>query len=506
MPIKAKLISNTIYLFFDWIAVTFLSFLFWFILAKNLSATEYGYVTTTVNFIIIVSTFTILGINIALTKLIPEFLGKKKKSTAHYYIKFSFRLLFLPILVTSFILFIFSNQLSQFLKLPYDLFLIIIPSVILLTISNFFASILSGFQLMKKYFVTDAIGFFAKVLVTSLLIFIGFRYYLSPIIGFIISYFIIFVLRLDLNYFKNNHVSSTHNKLFYYAFPAFITSITSVLLGYGQYIILTVIKTPEVTGIFAVAFTLSSMISVLPTVLTHALFPIISGLSVNQNTKKRQGYLVAIVSRYSVFLILPISALFLIFSKYAVLLFSSSDYVSATIYFPILIPAAILVGLSTLFHMTLYAVGKPQIQRNTIVITTIMFILISIPLTYYLSAIGLSIGYLTSMTLLFILNLFFIKKYLKPKFFVNDIFKVLFSSLLIASILYFIQPFVQSIFTLVLISIPIGLLYLIILLFIRFYRVEDVELLEFFGKKIPFMTEYCLSLSNFIRKNYISND
>jgi O-antigen/teichoic acid export membrane protein len=359
---------------------------------------------------------------------------------------------------------------------------------------------------MKKYFITDVIGYFIKFFVTLLFFFIGFRYYISPLIGFIFGYFITFVLRFNVNCLKNNNISLSNSKLFYYAFPTYITSITSVLLGYGNYIIISVLKTPEVTGIFAVAFTLAGLIGVIPSILGNALFPIISGLSVNKNTKKRQGYLIAMVLRYSLFLVLPISFIFLIFSKYAVLLFSSLDYASATVYFPILIPAAILVGLSTIFHTTLYATGKPKIQRNTIVLTTIIFISISIPLTKYFSAMGFSIAYFISMAILFILNFIFVRKYMKPKFFVKDIFKVLFSSLLITAIMYYIRPFIQNIFTLILISIPIGLLYLVSLLLIRFYREVDIELLEIFGEKFPFIQKYSKLLSSFIRKNYISND
>ncbi len=506
MSIKGKLVSNSIYLFLDWITISFFSFLFWSILAKNLSTTQYGYVTTATNFIIIVSVLSILGINSALFKLIPEFVKKRKNKSVNSHIVFSFKILSIPILIASSLTFIFSNQISQFLHLPYNLILITIPSFIFYTLSNFFSSILYGFQKMKKYFFSDVIGVFIKFLITTFFLYIGFKYYFSPMIGFVISSIIVLILRFDLNYFKNAETLPPDNKLFHYAFPAFITAMTSVILGYGNYIILSVLKTPEITGVFAVAFTLSGLIGVIPSLLTTALFPIISGLSISKGTKNKQGYLLALVLRYSLFLILPISIIFLIFSKHAVLLFSSSEYLSAVTYFPILVPAAVLIGLSTIFHVTLYAIGKPKVQRNTIVLTTILFLLISIPLTSYFSAWGLSIGYLASMALLFILNFIFIRKYLKPKFFVKDILKVLFSTLLITSILYIMEPFIKNVIVLALVSIPVGFLYLIVLLFIHFYKNEDIELLEFFSKKFPIISKYSKSFSNFLRKNYISKD
>jgi len=503
MSIERKLLSNTIYLFFDWFVVSILSFSFWFILAKTLPTKEYGIVTTSINFIMIISAFSILGINVALSKLISELGHKKNFSEAHSYIKMSFKLISIVLLIISFLLFIFSTQISQFLKLPFNSILIIIFSIISITFYTFSGSILQGFQNMKKYFITDAFGYFFKISITLFLLFIGFRY-LSPLVGFCLSYLFIFVSRLNLVYFKTKSNSASYKKLFHYALPSLVTSITSSLLGYGNYIILTILKTPEITGIFAVAFTLSGLISILPNVLASALFPIISQLSIKQNAKNKQGYLFSLVLRYSIFLILPISILFLIFSKQAVLLFSSFDYLSATTYFPILIPAAVFVGLSTVFHVSLYGIGKPKIQRNTIVATTILFLLLSIPLTIYFSAVGFSMAYLISMMLLFVLNFIYIRKYLKPKFFIGDILKILFSSSIIALILYLIQPFIQNVFTLTLISIPIGLLYLILLLLTRFYRFEDTRLLEFFGKRIPFIDKYCVLLSNFIRKNFIS--
>ncbi|MFB0544970.1 MAG: oligosaccharide flippase family protein, partial [Asgard group archaeon] len=64
-------------MFIDWLVVSIFAFLFWFILGKTLKTSELGIVSTSINFIILVSIFSTLGINNALQKIIPELKRKK---------------------------------------------------------------------------------------------------------------------------------------------------------------------------------------------------------------------------------------------------------------------------------------------------------------------------------------------------------------------------------------------------------------------------------------------
>ncbi len=497
-PIGGKLISNTVYLFLDWFVLAFFSFIFWLILGKSLSPLDVGITATAISLIISISNFSSLGINNALQKLIPEIKEKKGLKGVYSLVKSSTKPLLISLLIISLILLLFSNQFSSLVKIPHHAFLICIFSIIVISIYNLLGSVLYGLQKMRRYFLTDFVQVVLRVLFTGLLIFLGFSF-LGPLIGFLFACLCVLSFRLSSDYFTNGK-SPSYKKLFFYASPALISNIASILINRGEYIILTILKNPEITGIFAIAFTITSVIAVLPGTLNSGLFPIISALSIDKKTKKKQGYLIGLVLRYSMFLVIPSSLLLLIFSKQAVLLFSKPEFLPSTIYFPILIPGAILYGIGIIFYSDLYAIGKPKISRNIMVLSSLLFLTLSLILTNYFSALGLSISYLVAMLVLFSSGFIYIKKFVKLNLFTRDLLKILLSSLAIISILFIFKPFIQNVFVLGIILLPTSLLYLGILLFTKFYRIEDVKILRYFGKRTPNIGKHVLSIADFIEK------
>lgn len=498
MRIGQKLISNTVYLFLDWFAISILSFIFWFSLGKTLAKQELGTVSTIINFTVLFSWISFLGITLALQKMIPEF---KKKDSKRLYalIRISLKPILIALTVIILSIFIFSNQISSILKVPQEGMIISIFSMLAIVPFTFFGSILYGFQNMKRFFLTDFFQALFKLSISILLIYLGFRAY-GPLIGFGMGYFIAMLMRLDLKYFKGKDSSFSYKELFVYASPALVSTMASLVMTNSQYIILSILKNPGVTGIFTIAFLLTSFIGVLVNVLASALFPIISGLSVDRRMKVREGYLIGVVMRYSLMVIVPISVVFLIFSNLFVLSFSSIEYISATTYFPILIPAAIMFGIGSIFNSNLYAIGKPKISRNIIVLTALLFLATSIPSVQYFSAVGLSVAYLISMAFYFVLNLTYIRKFLKIKFFVKGILKILISSGFIGFVLLLLYPLVSNIIMLAAVSIFSIIIYLLLLLPLKFYINEDIRILEFFSKRIPVLNKFLLAIIDLLKK------
>jgi len=505
-----KLISNTSYLFLDWFVLSLFSFIFWMILGKTVSPAGMGIVATSINLIMFISGLSILGIPTALTKLVPELKEKEGLKSVYSLVKLSFKPLLISLMVVSIVLLIFSNQFSLFIfhdsgssiKL---VFLICIFSTIVISIYDFLGSVLYGLQDMRRYFLTDFVQVVLKVLFTGLLIFLTLNYFIQyenylytlPLIGFVFAHFFALFLRFNPNYLTNGG-SPSYKKLFFYASPALISSLFSGWISRGAYIILTFLKTTEVTGIFTIAFTISSVIGVLAHTPNTGLFPIISALSSHKKTKKKQGYLIGLVLRYSLFLIIPLSLLLIVFSKHAVLLFSKPEFLPSTQYFPILIPGAILSGIGVILNSNLYAIGKPKIRRNITVFSSLIFLISSLILTYYFSALGLSFAYFITMLFKSLVSFIYIKRSIKLNFFIGDLSKILLSSLLILLILFIIRPFIPNVFVLAVVLFPVSLVYLGLLLFANFYRVEDVRILRYFGEKIPALGKYILTIADFV--------
>jgi len=502
--IREKLISNATYLFLDYFVLAFFSFLFWLILGKTLSPSELGITSTSLNFIILITGFSTLGIGVALQKLLPEIKEKHGINSAFSFVKLSIKPIFFSLLMLLIFFLIFSQHLSNFIKIPYNIFLITVVSSVIVSIYYFFGSVLYGIQNMKLYFLTDFLQVILKVVLAVLFIFLNFSYF-GAIIGFSLSHLLILGSRLNLKYFTSK-MEGSYKRLFSFALPALIYGLSSSIISNGSYIILTILKNTEVTGLFTIAFTITSTIGVLIHLPNYALFPIVSGLSVNRKNKKKQGYLIGLVLRYSFFVMFPVSILLLVFSNQAVLLFSSSEFLSSTKYFPILIPAAMFFGFGAIFCLNIYAIGKPKIFRNTMLISSFSFLISSILLTNYFSAIGLSLSYLIAMIIYFSLNFIYIRKYLKIVYFTKDFFKILFSTLIITLIFIILKPLINNFLTLIIFIIPISLLYLILLSIMKFYRKEEIIILKTFGRKFPIIGKFILIIAEFIEKNIIQNN
>ena len=494
-----KLISNTFYLFLDWLVIAFFSFVFWSVTAKLLNDRNLvGIASTSINFVLLVSTFSTLGIINALKKLVPEMRKSKGKKAVYSLVKTSIKPLLLSSLITSTILLLFSSQLSILIDIPTYALLIVTLSIIPLSIFDFLGCVIYGLQDMKRLLLTDIAQIILRVILTVFLIIMGLSY-LGPLTAFLIAYLLISIFRISPNYIRNRYKSFSYNKLFSYAIPALIALFSTSLILNGQYIILSSLQSTKDTGIFTIAFTISSMIAMLAHVLTSALFPIISSLSVERKTKQRQGYLIGLILRYSLLLTIPLAALLIVFSKQMVLVYSAPEFLPSSLYLPILVPASLLYGTGTIFLMHIYAIGKPKLHRDIMILIAICFLIISPILTTYFSVLGVSLAFLLVMLFRFLLSLKYIRKYLKIELFLKDNLKIFLSSFIISIISILFKALITNIFILVLFLIPIALAYFYILFILKFYGTEDIKILTYFGKRVPFFGKYMLSIANFAK-------
>ena len=488
-----------------WFVSAFFPFIFWLIIGKwpTLGPTDYGIVVTSLNFVVLISGVVLFGLTSAHIKFIPSIFQKKGIKGVYSLVRISQKPLIILLIFFSLGLIIFSDQVSILLKIPHDFILLITLCVISYTLFGFFGSVFYSLQQMKWYFKTEFFQFLFRIVFAVIFLFFNFKTF-GPILGFFLSYFLFLFFRLRIDYFKGNEKSISYKKLFEYSFPAFIMTVAWALILNGQYILLTTLKNPEITGIFAVAFISITVIQIIPSVLNNALLPVISELSTDYKSKDKLSYLIFLVIRYSLFLIIPASILLFIFSKYVVLLISKPEFIASTSYFPFLVPSAILYGLGVIFQNNIYVMGYPKKSRNISIATSLIFLLISIPLINYFSATGLSFAQLITMILFFVISFTELKKIIKIKFPFDDFKKIIVASLLIPLFLYLLKPFVDSFFW----TIPLGIIsvmfYLLVLLFLNFYRIEDVKILEFLSNHLPFGKIF-LPIINFLR-NKIKTD
>jgi stage V sporulation protein B len=500
MSSSKKLISNTAYLSLDWFIVSLIGFLYWLIAGKTLLPEEYGVVSTVVNFATFLSTISLLGISTALWKLISEYEAKKESGKIKSLIKFSYQIVLITNILILSLLLLFNEFISSILKIPVNASLLIPFAMISLTLSSISGSITYGFQNMKLFFSTDFLGVLLKDVIVVMLILLGFRY-LGPIIGFIACYFLIFMLRYSKTKLRGRDSKIDKREiLLEYALPAFISSLAWTIFSNGQYALLSIIKDTRVTGIYTVALIITIPIVALPNTLSSALLPIVSSLSANHQAKKQQKRLIELVLRYSFFFSLPIALFLIIFSKQVIVIFSSEKYLEASNLFPILAMASIIYGIGSVFLSNLYAIGKTKLNRNIVLLTVFTFLILVYPLTKIYSALGMAISYFASILVLSIASYFYIRRFLNVKIPKKDFAKILISSLISFVFLYYTTKITSGLLINFALLIIAGILYLSLLLLLKFYKKEDVRILEFIASKMPFLKDKILHLVKIVER------
>jgi len=501
MSVSKKLISNAIYLFADWFILTLMSFLYWLIAGKTLLPQEYGIVSTSVNLATLLSGISLLGLNSAAWKLIPEYLVRKQGGKVNSLIRFVLKATIFSSLIFSLSLILLSSFLSSILKISQAVIFLVAIALFILSLSSQLGNIIYGFQNMKRLFLTDLCGQVTKVSISAILIFLGFSYF-GPLLGFLFGILVLSLLRFFSISFKGKFGKINKKEIFFnYALPAFIAGLAWIIFVNGQYVLLTILKNPEATGIFTIAMVLTSPIVVMPQVLTQALLPIISQLSINHNSKAKQSYLIQLVFRYSLFVSLPVALFLIIFSKQVILIVSRAEYLPASQLFPILAFASIIYGLGNVFLSNLYAIGKTKLNRNIVILTTVTFFIIAVPLIKHYSAFGLSLAYFFAVTTLSLLSFFFMKKFLKITLPWKNLWKIVIASSISFCFLYFAVSLTPGLLIGIVFAIIAGIIYLTILIPLRFYSREDVETLEFLSTKLPFFKKQILLLVKLLSKH-----
>jgi O-antigen/teichoic acid export membrane protein len=351
---------------------------------------------------------------------------------------------------------------------------------------------------MKRFFKTDFIGVLAKILLTLILLLFGFGY-LGPLIGVLVGYILIDLMRFKKSWFFLPDDKINGKKIFFnYAFPAFIASITGLVFSNFQVVLLAALQNQEITGIYSLSFLITSVALIIPSVLSQALFPITSLLSVGRRIKK-QSYFIHLVFRYTVFLLLP-AAIFLVFFSRPIILLLRPEYLGAIVLFPTLTLAAIFFGLSQVFLSNLYALGKTKLHRNIWIFSSIVFLVFAPLLIKLYSAQGLALSYLISSVLVFFFSYHFIKKILNLKMRWRNLLKVAGSSVVFFLFLLLADLLEASLLIKILVALSGVIAYLVLLLPLRFYTQQDIRLLELIATKVPILKKQILSLAKFISK------
>jgi O-antigen/teichoic acid export membrane protein len=502
MKEEKKLFSNTFYIFLDYFFISLFSFLYILTLWKFLPPQDFGIIATVTNLSLLVSNICFLGLNAANSKLISEYAQRKQFKKIGSLLRFSLSVSLILSFIFSLLIYLSYLIFPTTFKLPFDSLLIGCVSIFLIITYGIFGSVVYGLQNMKKFFFSDLVGYFFRFSLALLFLFLGFGY-LGALIPFALSYLFSSLIRFEGKWFSFSDKIDKKFVIKNYAIPAFFMAIFSLFINNSQYVILTFIQNPEVTGIFGTALTISFVITLIPNILSASFFPIISQLSVTKKKQSKQSYLTSLVTRYILLFSLPSILFFSIFSKELVLFFSGQEYFQSTQFLPLLTLASFFFGFGNFFLNCLYGIRKTTLTRNISLFFTFIFLISALPLTYFLSSWGLSTAYFLAMIFYFSTNFILVKKFLKLKSLAKPLIKILFASFVFGLLLFSSEIFGFRLYSKILVLLVAGLFYFLLLIPLRFYQKEEVRILNYFGRKAPFFKNFFFKLANFLSK-YVS--
>lgn len=500
MSTGKKLVSNVFFLSMDWVSVAVLGFIFWIMAGKLLLPGELGIVSTVTNFVGIISSVCIVGLDVAMVKLVSEYLQRKGIKKVNWLVSFSSKTVLSISLAAAAAILALSGQLSSFLNVPLEAVWISSAILIFFTFQQFFGNILLGVQNMKWVALTNFFGHLGKVILALLLVFIGFGYF-GFLTGFLFGMLAIALLRMSSIKLRGAKQPMEKRHLMKkFAFPAFVSAMAWVLFLNGQYVILSALKGTEATGVFTVAVLLTLPITVIPHVMTKAVLPIISQLCAEGDSRKLQSYLITHVLRYVLFVSIPLAMFLIPFSRHVILIVSRPEYLAASVLFPVLALASIVFGFGQILNNSLYGIGKTEAQRNIVILTTAVFLAVAVPLTQLFSYFGIVAGYTIAVTVFFLASFFKIRKLIKIQLFPRSILKMLISGAVSLGVIFLLASVLEGLIWAVPVLIIATAIYLFILLFTGFYREEDVRILEMFSQKTPVMKRQVKGLGRFLSR------
>jgi len=195
-----KMFQGTILVFIMSILAALIGYLLRFVLARNLTQTEFGLFYAAYAFVFFFSLFKDLGLRAALNKFIPEFEVKKRYDMIKSFIISVFILQTAFAAIITFLFLFFADYLSvHYFHNPVASFVVKVLAFAFLfsSVENLFESIFTGFQRMRYHSFMIFLKMFIILLITFIFIKLGYGisapllgYLITPFVTIIISYYI----------------------------------------------------------------------------------------------------------------------------------------------------------------------------------------------------------------------------------------------------------------------------------------------------------------------------
>ncbi len=470
---------------------------FTIILARFLMPTNYGIYVLILSTATLFYTFADLGINQTLIRFLSLAIKKNEKQIPSYY-RYLLRIKFILATTSSLLLLILSYPLAYyFFKNPILFFPLIIASfyIFILSLDIFHSMIFYAIEKVKFLTTREILNQILRIFLALLVFyFVAFSYqvigiFLSLILVslFLMIYSIYYIHKISPRMFDKPEEKIDKKTIRRFVGFLTIASISAVFFSHIDSIMLGLFLTTDYVGYYGAAF------SLVLGVMGIVSFPIIPLLPMFTKIKKSE--IESAFNRAFKYLsLITIPAIFglLALGKYLIQLLYGPSYLPATmpLYFlSFLIFPVVSIGI---FLSLFSAEGKPQIFAKLIVISCIINIILNFILIKLFLRIspewaisGAAIATVISWFFYFIASLFSLKEEFNFSLSFSSIIKPLFSSIIMFGVLYFSLKYINDMNILIGSGeIILGIItYSVVMILIKGIKKEDLNYLKIIIKR-----------------------
>jgi O-antigen/teichoic acid export membrane protein len=441
------------------VATSILTFLFSYliriILARSLTAAEYGLFYAVFAFLNLISIAKDFGLYYALVKFIPEFLHKKSAKEIKESIITVSRTIFLFYAPVAIILFLLAPWLAtNYFKSEEAVWVIRILCLIYLTavFENTTVSTYHGFQrfgfvsamsLSKSFFLLSIIyigilaGFPALIAAAS-------AYVISPLLIFMF-FFPNFIRSVfpEFRKIKASFSVPVLKKFLAFGIPMILALMGNSLLVYSQTAILTIFVTLEQVGLYNIALPTANLLTFFETAFITVLVPMVSELWAKNDNKRIEAGL-EMIYRYIIIFLLPLVLVMVSYPDFIISKLYGIQYVGASMTLVILSLAAIFWTMASINFSTLIALNRTKAYSKIIFSGAIVNTIFCFVLIPYLGIIGAAISTMIINIFMLIFSFLEVRKYLALHFPVMHWLKSAVFGLVFLAVIYLIKPLFYS--------------------------------------------------------------
>lgn len=443
------------------------------VLTKGLGAELYGTYSVVETTILLISPIAGLGFTTALVRFLA---GEKDKSTIRDSFFSPYCVMLTSGIVFSLLLFFSSEQLAKLIfgDISSAIYIKLASAVILLNpIGGLSLAFFRAFRQIGLYTTLSLIKNACQIGLIILAILLGFQLVgvfiamvLTSIIFDLVTLLII-VKRIGIQLPRFTNIKS------YLRFGVPLTpnvAIAWITSSSDRYMI-SYFMGVTATGIYSAAYGLASYASFALLPLQTVLFPTVSKLYTENNLEETRNYL-KYSFKYFMMIAIPSAFGLSILAKPVLQILTTPEFVPGSIIVPFVALSAILYSLFQVSVNLIYLVKRTQLIVRLLSISAALNIALNLILIPRMGILGAAVATLTAYGVLGVLTLIITRRHLKFDLSTSFIFKSIFSSAIMASCIWLINP--ESI-ALTIISILGGaLIYLAVLILIKGLNKEEI--------------------------------